>query len=1101
MNKRSLSNLVRQKSKWSNLPAKPARFPEIFLTRLEEIALAWDRGEEIQIGETTKPTEVTFEVIMSYLQDLSLEELLTIEKKIPQLIEEKREGSKDRTIEKAIVLLANHCDGAAAEDGQGFNKADSYFGKWLAEQIKNGEKLTPKQARSALKMLGKYQKTQLQDFKLPSWEAVSHQYETRISLLPEEAMQAVLLLDTEIVCKFPYDRDLVDFVKQISTKREYNSGDRSWRFPLSEAKKVKLALEDRDFWIDPQLEGIILDNERQEAEKLEQQANKEEIFLKDTSKLIESAKLEEKLPCGWNLFKHQKEGAAWLLSKRKGGSLKGGILADHMGLGKTIAALVAARAMQKTQNLAVFVICPASLKANWLREAEKVGVAIEIFSWAKMPQPLESKQYLAIADECFLYNTPIITSIGVLPIGEIVENNLLVSVLSCDIERNVLEWKPVSRWISKERNNRLVKITHEFGELFCTENHKIWTEECGYVEAGTLKGGESLRILPQGFSDSQEREGNGEVLLCELFKSRQIFKSRNQKETFRFNSTAISGESLLVVRSNFPDEKKQDSERKEKILLSNLLEFSQSKFTRRERKIEAIDSTRPQSKQGEKETRCKQKDEEKQPYEGSRNKNQSLSIFARANFSVERWELEIDGTSNNFSQSIGIAEIYGICDKNQGSKNRVSELAPMLQSRYCLPQLQTSDRGGRAQSQIKKTEIFGSSKNRSFKRSRVVSLEVLERGNIDRFGISHEESKRVYNLEVEHNHNYFANNVLVSNCHYAQNIKSARTKRLLELANNDNCESIWLLSGTPIKNGRPVNLFPLLKAIEHPLSKEKKDYEKRYCAAGYKSVGSHQFWDNTGAAHLDELAEKTNNCILRRTKKDCLDLPEKQRIMVECELEKNDLLNYQSEISGEVAEYRRRVKAGEVCEEAQALVTLGILRRIGSAYKVDAALEKIEELLEQDRQVVVFTEFLQSAEMLYKQLKKVTSVELLTGATKNDDRQEIVDRFQSGETKIFVGTIKAGGVGLTLTSASDVILLDRPWTPGDAEQAEDRCHRIGQSTSVSAFWLQLGEIDETIDQLLQKKQERIDLVLQGKRKTLRGIGSPKQLAKELLNAM
>ncbi len=124
--------------------------------------------------------------------------------------------------------------------------------------------------------------------------------------------------------------------------------------------------------------------------------------------------------------------------------------------------------------------------------------------------------------------------------------------------------------------------------------------------------------------------------------------------------------------------------------------------------------------------------------------------------------------------------------------------------------------------------------------------------------------------------------------------------------------------------------------------------------------------------------------------------------------------------------------------------------------------------------------------------------ELLTGETKVEVRQDIVDRFQAGESKVFVGTIKAGGVGLTLTAASNVILVDRAWTPGDVEQAEDRCHRMGQQSAVFATWLQLGAIDEAIDNLILQKSERIELVLKGKRKTLRGIGSAKDLAKELL---
>ncbi|MHC5826677.1 MAG: C-terminal helicase domain-containing protein, partial [Nostoc sp.] len=148
----------------------------------------------------------------------------------------------------------------------------------------------------------------------------------------------------------------------------------------------------------------------------------------------------------------------------------------------------------------------------------------------------------------------------------------------------------------------------------------------------------------------------------------------------------------------------------------------------------------------------------------------------------------------------------------------------------------------------------------------------------------------------------------------------------------------------------------------------------------------------------------------------------------------------------------------------------------------------------QGQQVVIFTEFVESAKAIASKLGGL----LLTGETKPEIRQGLVDQFQAGENKVFVGTIKAGGVGITLTAASNVILVDRAWTPGDCEQAEDRCHRLGQENAVFATWLQLSEIDKAIDGLLIQKQQRIELVLKGKRKTLQGINSASDLAKELL---
>jgi len=168
---------------------------------------------------------------------------------------------------------------------------------------------------------------------------------------------------------------------------------------------------------------------------------------------------------------------------------------------------------------------------------------------------------------------------------------------------------------------------------------------------------------------------------------------------------------------------------------------------------------------------------------------------------------------------------------------------------------------------------------------------------------------------------------------------------------------------------------------------------------------------------------------------------------------------------------------------------------------VGAAIEYTAEILEQGQAVVIFTEYLESAKALYTALSEISPCELLTGETKQEERQAIIDRFQSGASKVFIGTIKAGGVGLTLTAANQVILIDRPWTPGDTDQAEDRCYRIGQNNTVNAYWIQLGMIDEAIDSLLAEKRDRIELVLKGKRKTLRGLSKPAELAKELLEIL
>jgi SNF2 family DNA or RNA helicase len=103
--------------------------------------------------------------------------------------------------------------------------------------------------------------------------------------------------------------------------------------------------------------------------------------------------------------------------------------------------------------------------------------------------------------------------------------------------------------------------------------------------------------------------------------------------------------------------------------------------------------------------------------------------------------------------------------------------------------------------------------------------------------------------------------------------------------------------------------------------------------------------------------------------------------------------------------------------------------------------------------------------------------EMLIGEVPSSLRQGMMDRFQAKKSRVFIGTFGCAGVGITLTAAHDVILIDRPWTPGDAAQAEDRCHRVGQQISVTCHWLQAMPVDCQMDELLTKKQEKINQVL------------------------
>jgi SNF2 family DNA or RNA helicase len=155
--------------------------------------------------------------------------------------------------------------------------------------------------------------------------------------------------------------------------------------------------------------------------------------------------------------------------------------------------------------------------------------------------------------------------------------------------------------------------------------------------------------------------------------------------------------------------------------------------------------------------------------------------------------------------------------------------------------------------------------------------------------------------------------------------------------------------------------------------------------------------------------------------------------------------SYQETLERLRADYQRRVKAGEIVEKGELLVALNHLRHVGSFAKTETALTLVEEVQQQEQQVVVFVDFVDSAKRLVGGLQaEGIQAGLLIGETPKKDRAPLVKRFQSGQVRVLVATLDTGGVGLTLTAATTVILNDRPWTSEDAKQAEDRLHRIGR---------------------------------------------------------
>jgi len=146
--------------------------------------------------------------------------------------------------------------------------------------------------------------------------------------------------------------------------------------------------------------------------------------------------------------------------------------------------------------------------------------------------------------------------------------------------------------------------------------------------------------------------------------------------------------------------------------------------------------------------------------------------------------------------------------------------------------------------------------------------------------------------------------------------------------------------------------------------------------------------------------------------------------------------------------------------------------------KLPDAITYIKDCLEQTDKVVVFAHHIHIIDGLMDGLEEFNPVKV-TGSVKNEDRQTAVDTFQTDKAcRVFVGNIKAAGVGLTLTAASHVIFVEASWSPADIQQAADRCHRIGQKDTVTVDLLTISEsIDSLVLHSVLTKMDVIDRII------------------------
>jgi SWI/SNF-related matrix-associated actin-dependent regulator 1 of chromatin subfamily A len=311
--------------------------------------------------------------------------------------------------------------------------------------------------------------------------------------------------------------------------------------------------------------------------------------------------------------------------------------------------------------------------------------------------------------------------------------------------------------------------------------------------------------------------------------------------------------------------------------------------------------------------------------------------------------------------------------------------------------------------------------------------------------------------------------VIIDESHLISNSQAGRTKIITSFAKN--IERVWLLTGTPITN-RPINYYNLLNLVDSPVAQNWMAYAIRYCEGYQFNAGKRKVWNVSGASNLDELRNRTSRNILRVLKEDVLDLPEKIINPVYLTMKSKE---YEA-VVGEYFDWYNTKK-----EESKSLTIqfskLMKVRQIIAQEKIKHTIELAQNVIDQDKKVIIFTNFTDSLRQIHEHFGKESVY--LDGSCSKHQRQKAVDDFQENDKiKVFVGNLKAAGAGITLTAAEVCIMNDLSFVPSDHQQAEDRAYRYGQKNSVLIYYpLFENTIEGVIYDMLINKKNIIDTVM------------------------
>ena len=319
----------------------------------------------------------------------------------------------------------------------------------------------------------------------------------------------------------------------------------------------------------------------------------------------------------------------------------------------------------------------------------------------------------------------------------------------------------------------------------------------------------------------------------------------------------------------------------------------------------------------------------------------------------------------------------------------------------------------------------------------------------------------------------------------AQNIKNPDTEQTIAIKSMKSDIKI-AMTGTPVEN-RLTELWSIFDFINHGYLGSLKDFQKSY------AVPIEKFKEYSRAS---KLKLSVSPFVLRRLKTDksvISDLPEKMIINDYCYLTKTQKILYEkmlNEMMDKISEYTGIDRRGnifklitilkQICNHPYQFLKAGEISKELSG-KTEKCISTIQNILDNQEKVLIFTQYKEMGDILIRIIEDECNTEpsFFHGSLTVPQRERLIDEFQNDDNrKVMILSLKAGGTGLNLTSATNVIHYDLWWNPAVEEQATDRTYRIGQDKNVMVHRLiTLGTFEEKIDEMLKTKKELANIAV------------------------